>query len=59
MHTANEVKHTHKNMQLVQGRTQFTRARQIMRTLGIKTAARYMSIRGYSVECSMFELLGV
>jgi hypothetical protein len=53
------MKHSHKNMNIIQGKSQFEKARQIMRTLGIKTAARYMSIRGYSVECAMFELLGV
>ncbi|MGZ8888009.1 MAG: hypothetical protein ACXW1D_00455 [Halobacteriota archaeon] len=51
--------HTHSNMQLVQGRTQIEKARQIRDTLGFFTAARYMARRGWSIESARFVLLGV
>lgn len=46
------------NMQLVQGRSQIEKARQINRTLGTQTAARYMAKRGWSIEAALFVLLG-
>lgn len=51
--------HKHSNMQLVQGRTQIEKARQIRDTLGAFTAARYMAKRGWSLESARFVLLGV
>jgi hypothetical protein len=49
---------SHKNMQLVQNKSQFEKARQIASTLGFRCAARYLAIRGYSIECAMWELCG-
>lgn len=38
--------------------SQMERARIIKRTLGVKVAARYMAIRGWSVEAAVFTLCG-
>lgn len=47
-----------KNQQLVQGRTQVEKARQIARTLGFHCAARYLCKREWSVDAAVFILLG-
>lgn len=52
------ARHTHANMQLVQGRTQITKARQIAATLGTSVAAAYLRNRNYSIEACLFILLG-
>ena len=46
------------NKKLSQGKTQFERARIIKRTLGTRVAARYMALRGWSIECALFVLCG-
>ena len=46
------------NMNLVQGRTQITKAKQINAKLGSFTAARYMAKRGWSIEAALYVLLG-
>ena len=37
----------------------FKRARNISKSLGVYTAARYLSIRGFSIEAALYILLGV
>ncbi len=46
------------NKQNVQGRTQIEQARYIAKSLGHFTAARYLAKRGWSLEASLFVLLG-
>lgn len=41
------------------GITQIERARIIKRTLGVAVAARYMALRGWSIESALFTLVGV
>jgi hypothetical protein len=38
---------------------QLMRARAIRRSLGVYTAARYMELRGWSIEAALFVLVGV
>lgn len=38
--------------------SQIERARVIKRTLGVRVAARYMAVRGWSVESAVFVLTG-
>jgi hypothetical protein len=40
-----------------QSRTQIEQARFIKRTLGIKTAARYLCLRGWSIDAALWALL--
>lgn len=47
-----------KNHNAKQGRTEIERARQIRKSLGITTAARYLAKRNWSVEAAVFILLG-
>ena len=47
------ARHTHKNMQLVQGRTQITKAKEIQASLGTSVAAAYLRNRGWSVEAAV------
>ena len=42
-----------------QGRTQIEQARAIHKTLGTYTAARYLALRGWSLEAARYILLGV
>lgn len=39
------------------GKTMIQQARIIKRTLGIKCAARYLCIRGFSIDAALWELL--
>jgi len=38
---------------------QLTRAKRIQRSLGAYTAARYLALRGWSLEAARYVLLGV
>lgn len=49
---------THKNMQLVQGRTHIEKARQLAGQLGMGVAARYLKNRGWSLQAASYILLG-
>lgn len=42
-----------------QGVTQIERARAIKRTLGVPVAARYMALRGWTIEAAVHVLAGV
>lgn len=47
-----------KFLKVVQNKSQPEKAREISRTLGIRTASRYLAKRGYSVEMAVYILLG-
>lgn len=47
-----------KNQQLIQGRTQIEKARNIARTLGVRHAAKYLCNREWSIDAALFVLLG-
>jgi hypothetical protein len=47
-------------MQIRQNRvTQIVRAKRIHKSLGTKVAARYLALRGWSIEAARYILLGV
>lgn len=50
--------HTHRNMQLVRGASQVERARAIQKSLGTLVAARYLKARKWSIEVSLYILVG-
>jgi len=47
-----------KNPTNKQGRTEITQARSIQKSLGTQVAARYLAKRNWSIEATMYILLG-
>ncbi len=45
-------------MAIIQGRSVQEKAREINRTIGTFTAARFMANRGWSIEAAIYVLLG-